>query len=133
MEGNSFRSQMTHGTYGDCVSDHRFHDCNAVPAATTIDLGEYPAGTRVDDLKLVHEALGAGVTVSVGIRYPKGGGTDDAAAFLAAASAASAGARRSDAKPYAVPADAILTATIAGSPATGRIDTVMKGIYRGAM
>tara|TARA_R110002167_G_scaffold167167_2_gene364301 strand:+ start:246 stop:653 length:408 start_codon:yes stop_codon:yes gene_type:complete len=132
IEAPTMRNQVANGTFGDANSAHAYADLSAAQIGDVVDLVRLPHGTRVDDVKLVHAAMGATTTLQLGYRYEDvANGAAVANYFLAAAASSSAGTRRSDKAPLEFTAPVILTATVAGAAATGRIDAVVGYVYRG--
>lgn len=109
------------GPYGNASVIARTITLAAAAIADRIDFVELPPGTKLLDIKVINDALGASSTVSYGLVYPNGGGTDSAAALLAAASTASAGVRNGAFHPMTFDVPAVVTGTIGGAAATGSI------------
>ncbi|MBB3010631.1 hypothetical protein [Cupriavidus alkaliphilus] len=95
----------------------------AAAIADKVRLVLVSAGTKVDDVKAIYAALGAGTTISVGYEYADGSGAD-ATAFINAQATAAAGSVRSAVKPVTLTKDAYITATVGGGVATGALDVV---------
>ncbi len=132
IEAPTMRNQVTNGTFGDANAAHSYAELSAAQIGDVVDLVRLPPGTRVDDVKFVHGALGALTTLSMGYRYEDAAnGAAVPAHFLAAGASAAAGTRRSDAAPIEFDYPVILTVTVAGAAATGRIDALTGYVYRG--
>lgn len=102
---------------------HDTYEASSLEAASTIKIGKLPKGARVLPLgKIVHDALGTGVTFAVGDNDT----TADADRYLAAASAAAAGVLDLDAiagAGHKLEQDSDIIITTAGATATGTIET----------
>lgn len=96
-----------------------------------ICLGKLPGGSQVTDVKLIHGALGGGVTLSVG-HLPDSMTGGNATAFLPATVCASAGVSRSDASALNLTSDSYITATVGGAAATGAIEVQVQYRFLGA-
>jgi hypothetical protein len=134
IEAPTMRNQMTAGSYGDANKAHMFVDLSAAAVGDVVDLARFGAGTRHDDMKIVHGALGAGVTAKVGYRYVDAAdGTDDDDYFKVTTAMSSAGTLRSDSAPIEIAAPHIITLTVvaATTSATGRVDLVGDNVYNG--
>lgn len=131
MKSNSFYNKQTAGDFGDANNAHLYVDLAATPIATVVDLGEFGAGTRIDDVKVVNAALGASTGIKVGYRYADGAGTDDDDAFVTVADTATAKTNRSNTAPIIFDRKVIVTLTVTGAAATGRVDVVVSNVYSG--
>lgn len=132
IQAPTMRNQVANGTFGDANSAHAYADLSAAAINDVVDLVRIPAGSRIDDVKLVHGAMGATTQLQVGYRYEdSANGAAVPNHFLAAAASSSAGTRRSDKAPIEFDAPVVLTVTVTGAAATGRIDAVIGYVYRG--
>lgn len=95
-----------------------------------------PAGARVDDFKLVHDACGAGVTCKVGyepVNPADGPSANDAYWIPASTSIASAGTQRSNAHPVTFNFDVYVILTVGGANFSGspKLTAVAAGVATG--
>lgn len=122
LEANGFQKMPMAGPYGNSSRIHRQITLSAAAAATAIDFAELPPGTKLSDIRTINDALGASTTMSYGLRYPNAGdGTDSATALLAAAASSSAGVRNGAFHPMIFDVPVIVTGTVGGAAATGKI------------
>lgn len=103
----------------------------AAQVGDKIRLSKVYAGTKVYDAKIVHGALGTGVTVDLGFEYCNGESGSNATAFLSADAEAAAGKSSSSVAPVTLAYDAYIVATIGGAAATGKIDSVLTYEFKG--
>lgn len=106
----------------------------AIAAAAVNDdvvLGTFDAGTTIDEIRINHGALGAGVTVDLGYRYVGGEAGSDLAAFGAGLSMAAAAVKRFEAGPVKLLYRAQIVATIKTGPATGSINLLAEYRFEG--
>lgn len=98
----------------------------AHPIATRVRLFKLHAGSKILDFRGIFEALGAGVTVSLGIELVASGIAVDT--YLSAAVAANAAGNvvMGNKAPMVLTEDAYVTAVIGGGAATGQFDAVLK-------
>lgn len=120
-EAQGFSKMPMAGPYGNSSLVARSITLAAAAIATGIDFIELPPGTKLNDVKLINDALGASTTLSVGLRYPNADGTDSATALLAAASTSSAGARTGAFHPMTFDTPLVVTGTVGGAAATGKV------------
>jgi hypothetical protein len=112
------------GAYGNKSASHLFVTLAAAPIGTIVELGHFSAGTRVDDMKIITDALGAASDIQIGVSYPSGDIADEPDKFLTIDTVA-AKTTRYDGKPMQPTEAFILTATVINAPATGDIDIVI--------
>lgn len=130
IKAPSWHTDHMQGTFGDSCSAHLFVDLAAAPVDTEVLLGKFRPGYRVDDMKVVNEALGASTGLKIGFK-PKGGGAADDDYFATIAGTSSAKTTRSNAAPKAFEVETEVTLTVTGGAATGRVDIVMSGVFVG--
>lgn len=121
---------LYNGTHGNASRTELGFTFAATPIAAVVELGRFGAGVAVDELRLVHGALGANVTVDIGVLYPMGDKADDPAAF-GNFNVAAAGTKKWEGIPKKFEHDVILIATVKGAAATGRIDLLVEYRNRG--
>lgn len=131
MKSQSFYNTQTAGDFGDANNAHLYVDLAATPQGTVVDLGVFGAGTRVDDVKVINGALGAGTGIKVGYRNFDGSDTADDDAFVTVADTATAKTNRSNAAPIQFDQKVVVTLTVTGAAATGRVDVVVSNVYSG--
>lgn len=97
----------------------------AHPIGTRVRLFKLPAGSNILDFRGVFAALGAGVTVSLGIELVASGIAVDT--YLSAAVAANAAGNvvMGNKAPITMTEDAYVTAVVGGAAATGLFDAVV--------
>ncbi len=130
MEGNRFRTLAIAAAYGNAA----LHPSTVefAGAGATANMAELPSGALLTGLKLVHDDLTANTTLSVGVTYPDGGGTDSATSILAGAASTSAGVREYAGHPIKFDSRAIITVTAAGAgDPTGKVTVVPEYIFLG--
>lgn len=122
MKVPGFDKQLMAGPYGNASKEVRSITLAAAPTATELEFMRLAPGTKLNDVKLVHGALGADVTLEVGLKYEiSEHGTSDSDALLAAASATAVGARTGAFHPLMLDVPVILTVTVGGALATGKV------------
>lgn len=135
IDAANLRQPVHAGEYGNYTKEARtLNELGGVSANTTVRALFVHAGTKVTDLDLLHEDMGASTTLAVGFEYvDPADGAADAAYFLAAASSVSAGARKSVARNKAFTKDAYITVTLAGgtSAAGKKFDLNVGYVYSG--
>lgn len=106
----------------------------AAAIADVIEFAQMPAGCEIIDVQLVNDALGASVTLNAGYKYVDSTvGAAAPAAFQAAASKASAAKTSSTAHPAIFNDPIIITSTIAGAAATGKVTAIITYRFIGTM
>ncbi|WP_020209038.1 hypothetical protein [Gilvimarinus chinensis] len=133
MNGDRLKKDVMSLPYGNLAVHDSGADLASAAIGTVVDLIELPPGARLMDARLIHAGLGASTTLTLGYRFPNGGGTDAAAGLLASASSASAGRRETTVAPIQFSAPVIITATVGGAAATGRIDAVVEYVDNGTL
>lgn len=121
MDAKSYSKMPMAGPFGNASIIARSITLAAAAIATEINFIELPPGTKLLDVKLINDALGASTTLSAGLRYPNGDGTDSATALLPAAATTSAGARTGAFHPKTFDTPVIVTGTVGGGAATGEV------------
>lgn len=121
LEAKGFSKMPMAGPYGNASIVARSIALTAAAIADRIDFIELPPGTKLLDVKAINDALGASTTLSFGLRYPQGGGSDSATALLAAAATSSAGSRNGAFHPITFDVPAVVTGTVGGAAATGNV------------
>lgn len=118
------RNTNYNGTHGNASRTDLKHVAAATPIGTVVVLGQFSAGMSIDALRIVHGALGAGVTIDVGLTYPSGEKADEPAKF-GNFNVAAAGVKAWADKPVRVELDCYLTYTVKGAAASGAVDVLM--------
>lgn len=126
---SAFKTQYN-GTHGNASRTELGFTCAATPIATVIELGRFAAGVAIDELRLIHGALGAGVTVDLGVLDPQGEHAAEPDAF-GNFDVAAAGTKLWQGVPKRYEHDVMLIATVKGAAATGRLDLVVEYRNRG--
>lgn len=120
----SARHVQYNGTHGNKCVAHLYATLAAAAINTTVVLGEFDATLNLTDFRLVHGALGSGVTLDLGIEYPDET-PDEPTAIATALAAATAGQKTMSSAPVqAKKRNCKLIATVKGGVATGRIDLI---------
>ena len=122
------RQLVPGGTWGRNTKVSRDYTAAAAAIADVIYLALIPAGSRVDDLRLVNAALGASSTVKVG--YENEEETDDDY-WLAATSTSTAASTRTAAFSKTFDKDTYVIATVGGGAITGKVEVVVDYEYTG--
>ena len=132
MKVPGFDKRMMAGPFGNASKEVRSITLASQAATTELEFMKLPAGTQLNDIKLIHDALGASTTLSVGLKYDSDEeGTTSATALLAAAASTSAGTRAGAFHPMKFDVPVTLTATIGGASATGKVSLQADYEYRG--
>lgn len=126
---SAFKTQYN-GTHGNASRTDLAFTFAATPIATVVELGRFAAGVSIDEIRLVHGALGAGVTVDIGVLDPVGDHAAVADAF-GNFNVAAAGTKVWQGVPKKYEHEVMLIATVKGAAATGRIDLVVEYRNRG--
>lgn len=121
---SSARNANYNGTHGNASRTDLKYKNAATPINTVVVLGQFPAGMSIDGLRIVHGALGAGVTIDVGVSYPNGDAAD-APALFGNFDVAAAGVKEWKDKPVRVERDCYLTYTVKGAQASGDVDVMV--------
>lgn len=118
---------------GDCPSAFAHGHVALVNAQVgdKVRLNKLFAGTKIYDAKVVHGALGTGVTVDLGFEYANGEAGSNLTAFLTADAEAAAGKSSSNVAPLTLAYDAYIVATIGGGVANGNLDSVLAYEFKG--
>lgn len=120
---SAFKAQYN-GSHGNASRTELFDNLAATAAETVVELGRFAPGVIVDEFRLVHGALGAGVTLDIGVIYPMGDAVDAPEAF-GNFDVAAAGTKKWEGVPKRFDREFMLVATVKGAVATGRIDLVV--------
>ena len=119
------------GSWGNKSVDHKA--MNADPDnADVMRFMKMPAGTKITDFRLRHDAMGINVTGALGI-VPVNGDAATADALMAATSIAAAGQQRMAKAPIVLTQDCYIALTIGGANADGLhdVDLVLDYTYQG--
>lgn len=122
------RQLVPGGTWGRNTKVSKSYTAASAATNDVIYLALIPAGSRVDDVRLTNEALGASSTLKVG--YVNEAETDDDY-WLAATSTASAASTRTAAFSKTFDKDTYIIATVGGAAVTGKIEAVVDYEYLG--
>lgn len=128
IKAPTWYADLAQGTFGDANQHHLYVDLAAAAVNDVVELGKLHPGCRIDDIKAVSEALGAGTGFKLG--YKSESATDDDY-FMTVADSASAATTRSAVAPIVFDENTTLTLTVTGATATGRVDIVAFGVYEG--
>ena len=122
IDHNGLKRDIAHaGSWGNKSSEHR--KINSDPdIADVLRFMVLPQGTKILDSHLVHAAMGAGVTCSVGIEPVSGATPTPDAIFAAGQDVAAAGDKRMTKAPFVLTEDCYITLTTAGANADGLDD-----------
>jgi hypothetical protein len=114
------------GSNGDaCVFASSFQAV-ATPISDVIRFAKMPAGVEIIGVDLVHDAMGASSTLSVGYEFvDSADGAAAPAQFLAAAASTSAQKRPCAAHPIELQAPTFITATVGGAAITGKVTAIV--------
>lgn len=118
------------GAFGNASASHLFVSLSAAAIGSVVNLGHFSGGTRIDDLKVISEALGASTDIDIGVTYPSGETVDDLAKFMSIDTVV-AKTSGYDGKPEQPPESFILTATVRNAIATGRVDVLVNYSFVG--
>lgn len=106
----------------------------AAAIADVIEFAQLPAGCEVIDVELVNDALGASVTLNSGYRYVDPAiGSAAPAAFQAAAAKTTASKTSGTFHPVIFNDPIIVTSTVAGAAATGKVTAIITYRFIGTM
>lgn len=118
--------------HGDASSSTYSFTFAAAAISSRVELQELPAGTELQEITIINDALGAGVTLSIGELYRSAAdGTTSATSLKAATAAASAGRIDANFHPRILTAPMQPTITVGGAAATGAISAIVKYRYIG--
>ncbi len=125
-------AQSTHNTgqHGDASRQHLFTKLSGTAVGTQVVLGEFVGGCRVDTVRLVHDALGVGTSLKLGVVFPDRLDADNATQF-GTHNTAAAGAPEWKGKPFSTQNRYQLVAEVVGAPVTGDISVLVDFVFRG--
>lgn len=127
MDAQSLKTVLRAGEYGDACSATSKIVLAAAAIAARLDFIKLPAGTELQEVILINDALGADTTLSIGELFASAtDGTTSATSLGAAAATSTAGRRESAFHPRVYDAPVTITATIAGAAATGTVTAIVK-------
>lgn len=123
---------MTNNTsFGDSCSATYDFTFAASAIGTRVDLDQLPAGVLLEEIEVINDALGTGVTLSIGELYAAGDGTTSATSLKAATAANAAGRIDGNFHPRILAKPMTPTLTVAGAAATGKISVIVRYKYVG--
>ena len=132
--GDNYTEIPHTGTYGNVAEHNAVADLAAASIADEVQLVKLPAGTKITDIHLVNEALGAGVTIALGWEYTSGAAGGGAAVLLAATvCTAPTTVGRGNFAPVVLEEEAVIIATVGVGAATGQIDVAIQSVYEGTL
>lgn len=134
VNGDRYKNLPMAGEYGNLAAAVYTKTLAAAAIGTTILFGDIPGSAEVTRVTLINAALGAGVTLDLGVRYKNAAdGADALTVFFAAKAAATAG--RADSAAGVVKIGngegAELVGTVGGGAATGLVTAIVEYIYTG--
>ena len=104
----------------------------AATAGTLVELEQLPAGAQLQKIEVINDALGAGVTLSIGEMFDNvSDGTTSATSLKAATAAATAGAFAAGFHPKLLNTKRTITLTTGGAAATGKISVLVQYVFIG--
>ncbi|MBO9492230.1 hypothetical protein J7384_17850 [Endozoicomonas sp. G2_1] len=130
LRAPSLSKTSFNGHYGNKSSFHGHANLASTPVDTVVQLGEFGAGIRVDDIKAVTKNLGAGTSLQLGVQYPQSATADEPNKFTTITTTSDK-TTRYDGAPVYIDEPCILTATVKGASATGAIDIVFDYVFEG--
>lgn len=133
MEGNRFNQLPIAAAYGDVACIPSSIEYSSTSAGEVTDFADLPAGAEIVDVMVRNDALGASTTMAYGLRYPDSDTAADNDAFLAAADSSSAERRETTAHPVKLTERAIVTGTLAGGAATGKVTVTVYYRFQGTL
>lgn len=106
----------------------------AAAIADVVEFAQLPSGCEVIDVQLVNDALGASVTMNVGYRFvDPANGAAAPTAFQAAGAKSTAGKTSGAFHPTMFNDPIVVTSTVAGAAATGKVTAVITYRFIGTM
>lgn len=106
----------------------------AAAIGDVVEFAKLPAGCEVIDVQLVNDALGASVTLNAGYKYVDSTvGAAAPAAFQAAAAKSTAGKSSGAFHPTVFNDPIVITSTVAGAAATGKVTAIITYRFIGTM
>lgn len=127
--GATAKSTHNTGQHGDASRQPLFAKLSGTAAGTQVVLGEFVGGCRIDTVRLVHGALGAGTSLKLGVIFPDGGVSNDVQFGTYVTTAADT--KEWKGKPFSSQNGFQLVAEVVGAAATGDIDVLVDFVYRG--
>lgn len=132
METNRFRKMPVATSFGNAAVQPSTAILAAAAAGTVIQVFRLPPGAELYGIRVSHDALGAGVKVSVGIAYDEPEHGEDAAGHFAAdIDVAAKGGSVVPMHPVSFDYPVTITATITGAAATGKLTITPEYQYLG--
>lgn len=120
------------GSNGDACMFTSSFQAAATPIADVIRFAKLPAGVEIVNVDLVHDAMGASSTLSVGYEFVDSADGAAAPAFFLPAAASTAAQKRPSANhPIELNAPSYITATIGGGAITGKVTAIIEYRFLG--
>lgn len=130
IHGATANSTHNTGQHGDASRQHLFTKFSGTAAGTQVILGEFVGGCTVDGIRIVHDALGAGSSLKLGVVFPDGLDANNSTQF-GTHNTAAAGTPEWKGKPFSTQNRYQLVAEVVGAAATGDIDVLVDFRFRG--
>ena len=118
------------GAHGNASRETLNDVLAATPANTEVLLGNFPAGTTFDGVKVFHGALGANTSIELGIKSKKGTAIVEPTLF-GSVDTVSAGDSAKNIKPFYCDETVELIATLKGGVGTGELNVTVDYRYNG--
>lgn len=99
--------------------------------ASRVELDTFPAGTELQGIEVINDALGGSTTLSIGELFATGDGTTSATSLKAATATSSAGKIDGNFHPRILSKPMTPTLTVGGAAATGKISVIVRYSYVG--
>lgn len=122
----SLRKKIYTGAHGNQSGEEFYFVAAAAPVNSVFNVGAFPVGTIIDEIRVSHPNMGASVTLDVGLDYPNGEFAAAPTYFLSAQAASAVGIKEWKNKPVRLDTDTVLTLTTKGAAATGRVDIYVR-------
>lgn len=134
IQSSKLRRSPINSANGDACIFTSSVSLAAAAIGDVVHFAQLPAGVEVIDVQLVNDALGASVTLNSGYAYVDPSiGAAAPAAFQAAAAKTSAGKSNGAFHPVIFNDPIIVTSTVAGAAATGKVTAIITYRFIGTM
>lgn len=126
QDAQKFNVIPKNGEYGDACTFTSSFVAAATPIADVIRFAKMPAGVEIISVDLMHDAMGASSTLSVGYDYVNSADGSAAPAFFLAAAASTSKQKRFSAEhPIEFQVPTYITATVGGGAITGKVTALI--------
>lgn len=122
----TLRKRVYTGAHGNQSAEQLYFVAAAAPVNSVFNIGRFPSGTIIDEIRVHHPNLGASVTLDVGVSYPNGEFADAPTRFLANQAASAVGMKKFEDTPAKFDNDVVLMVTTKGAAATGRVEVLVR-------